>query len=130
MEEVSIDKIVSAYIKIRDAKADLTREYNKQAEDLDAQMAVLKHKIIDISKQTGVTSFSTPFGTAYRTIKREYWTNDWDSFYKFMIENSVPQVLKKAIHQSNLSEYLEANPDIHPPGLNVDSTYEVTIRRK
>ena len=130
MEEVSIDKIVSAYIKIRDAKADLTREYNKQVEDLDAQMAVLKHKIIDVSKQTGVTSFSTPFGTAYRTIKREYWTNDWDSFYKFMIENSVPQVLKKAIHQSNLAEYLEANPDIHPPGLNVDSTYEVTIRRK
>lgn len=130
MEEVSIDKIVSAYIKIRDAKSELTSEYNKKVEDLDAQMAVLKHKIVDISKQTGVTSFSTPYGVAYRTVKTQYWTNDWDSFYAFMIENKVPQVLKKAIHQSNLQEYLDSNPDVHPPGLNVDSEYEITIRRK
>ena len=130
MEEISVDKIVAAYIKIRDTKSALTSDYNKQVAELDEQMSVLKHKLVDLSKETGVTSFSTPYGTAYRTVKNRYWTNDWDSFYTFLIENRVPHVLTKAIHQTNLKEFLDEHPDVHPPGLNVDSEYEITIRRK
>lgn len=130
MEEISIDKVVAAYIKIRDTKDSLTSEYKRQAAELDEQMDTLKYKLVEISKQTGVTSFSTPYGTAYRTIKNRYWTNDWDSFYTFLHEHNAPQLLEKRIHQGNIKEFLEGNPDVHPPGLNVDSEYEITIRRK
>lgn len=126
----AIDKIVAVYIKIRNTKEEITREYDAKIADLDEQMAVLKHKLLEISKETGVTSFKTANGIAYRTIKNRYWTNDWDSFYAFMRDCGRMELLEKRIHQTNMREYLEENPEVHPPGMNVDQEYEITIRRK
>ena len=128
--DAPIEKIVAAYIKMRDTKDALYKEYTAKASEIEEQMQVLKHKLIEISKETGVTSFSTPNGVAYRTVKNRYWTNDWGSFYDFMRENGTMELLEKRIHQSNMKEFLENNPDAHPPGLNIDSEYEITIRRK
>jgi hypothetical protein len=126
----AIDKIVAVYIKIRNAKEDLTREYDGKIATLDEQMRTLKEELLKISKETGVTSFKTENGTAYRTIKNRYWTNDWESFYGFMREHGAMELLEKRIHQTNMREFLEDRPDVHPPGLNVDQEYEITIRRK
>ena len=126
----AIDKIVAVYIKIRNKKEELTREYDQKVAELDDQMATLKYKLLEISKDTGVTSFKTDHGTAYRTIKNRYWTNDWESFYGFMREHGAMELLEKRIHQTNMREFLEDHPEAHPPGLNVDQEYEITIRRK
>ena len=126
----AIDKIVAVYIKIRNAKEDLAREYDDKIAALDEQMRTLKEELLKISKETGVTSFKTVNGTAYRTIKNRYWTNDWESFYGFMREHGAMELLEKRIHQTNMREFLEDRPDVHPPGLNVDQEYEITIRRK
>jgi hypothetical protein len=128
--DVPIEKIVTVYIKMRDTKDALFKEYSAKASEIDQQMTILKHKLIEISKETGVTSFSTPNGVAYRTVKNRYWTNDWGSFYDFMREHGTMELLEKRIHQTNIKEFLEGNPDVHPPGLNIDSEYEITIRRK
>jgi len=126
----SIDKIVAVYIKIRNAKEELTREYEEKAAQLDDEMRTLKQKLLDISKETGVTKWGTEYGTAYRTVKNRYWTNDWESFYGFMREHGAMELLEKRIHQTNMREFLEDHPEAHPPGLNVDQEYEITIRRK
>jgi hypothetical protein len=128
--DIPINTIVDTYIRIRDTKDVLTNKYKAEAAELDAQMALLKHKLLDVSKETGVTSFSTSNATAYRTLKSRYWTNDWESFYGFMREHGTMELLEKRIHQMNMKEFMEQNPDAHPPGLNIDSEYEITIRRK
>ncbi|NBS70221.1 hypothetical protein EBT31_15110 [bacterium] len=130
MENAPIEKIVQAYIKIRDTKDRLYQEYKEKTDELEAQMDVLKHKLIEISKETGATSFSTPHGIAYRTVKNRFWTNDWERFYGFMRDNNAMELLEKRIHQSNMKEFMEQHPDLHPPGLNVDSEYEITIQRR
>lgn len=130
MENAPIEKIVQAYIKIRDTKDRLYQEYKEKTDELEAQMDVLKHKLIEISKETGATSFSTPHGIAYRTVKSRYWTNDWERFYGFMRDNNAMELLEKRIHQSNMKEFMDQHPDLHPPGLNVDSEYEITIQRR
>jgi len=38
--------------------------------------------------------------------------------------------MEKRIAQTNMSTFLEENPDLHPPGLNIDSRYTVVVRRK
>lgn len=130
MENAPIEKIVQAYIKIRDTKDRLYQEYKAQTEELEAQMDVLKHRLVEISKETGVTSFSTPHGVAYRTTKQRYWTNNWEEFYKMMQEHDAMSLLEKRIHQTNMKEFMEQNPDLHPPGLHIDSEYEITIQRR
>jgi hypothetical protein len=128
--DVSIDQIVSTFIKIRDARDTLQIEFEAKKAELNAQLDVLKHKLLEISKETGATSFSTPNGTAYRTVKTRYWTGDWGSFYQFMQEHGAMELLEKRIHQSNMREFLENHPDLHPVNLNVDSEYEITVKRK
>ena len=130
MEDVPIEQIVTTYIKIRDKRDRLYQEFKENTAKLDEDMQILKHKIVELSKLTGVTSFSTPTGIAYRTVKNRYWTNDWESFYAFMQEQGSMELLEKRIHQTNIKEFMDSNPEVHPPGLNIDSEYEITIRRK
>jgi len=41
----------------------------------------------------------------------------------------VPELLERRIHQTNIKQFLEENPDLLPAGLNVDSAYSITVRR-
>jgi hypothetical protein len=47
-----------------------------------------------------------------------------------MRDSGAVEILEKRIHQTNMKEFLENNPEVHPPGLNMDSEYEITIKRK
>lgn len=128
--DAPIDKIIAAFVKIRDAKETLYQTYKKESAELEEQMTVLKQKLLELSKETGATSFSTPTHVAYRKINSRYWTNDWGSFYQFLLEHEAMELLEKRIQQTNMREFLESNPDVHPPGLNVDSEYDIIVKRK
>jgi hypothetical protein len=128
--DIPIEQIVSTYIKLRDKRDMMYQDFKEKTAQIEEDMQTLKHKLVEISKETGATSFSSPSGTAYRTVKNRYWTNDWESFYGFMQDNAVMGLLEKRIHQTNMKDFMEQNPDKHPPGLHVDSEYEFTIKRK
>lgn len=128
--DVSVDKLVSVFIKMRDERDRIKRDMEKQIEDIEAQMKVVSGELLSICKETGADSFRTPFGTAYRTLKERYWTNDWESFHKFMQDNGAMELLERRIHQTNMKQFLEENPDMHPAGLQRDREYQITIRRK
>lgn len=128
--DTPIDQIVSTYIKLRDKRDMMYQDFKEKTAQIEEDMQTLKHKLVEISKETGATSFSSPAGTAYRTVKNRYWTNDWGSFYQFMQEHGAMGLLEKRIHQTSMKEFLDENPEVHPPGLHVDSEYEITIRRK
>ena len=128
--DIPIEQIVSTYIKLRDKRDMMYQEFKEKTAQLEEDMQTLKHKLVEISKETGATSFSSPSGIAYRTVKNRYWTNDWGSFYQFMQEHGAMGLLEKRIHQTSMKEFLDENPEVHPPGLHVDSEYEITVRRK
>ena len=50
--------------------------------------------------------------------------------HKFILEHKVPELLEKRVAQGNMKAFLEENPDLLPAGLNIDSEYTVTVRRK
>lgn len=127
---IAVDKLVEAYIKIRDTRDEIKREADNKMKDLEAELAVISQTLLDHFKESGIDKAGTPFGTAYRTVKSRYWTNDWESMYNFISENDAFDLLEKRIHQSNMKQFLEENPDSLPRGLNVDSEYSVVVRRK
>jgi hypothetical protein len=45
------------------------------------------------------------------------------------VEHNAPELLERRIQQTNMKQFLEENPDLHPAGLNVDRTYAITVRR-
>jgi hypothetical protein len=125
----NIDKLVDVYIKIRDARDTIRKEAEAKEAELQEQLDVIEQNILELCKNTGATSIKTEHGTAIRTVKNRYTTNDWERFYAFMFEHQAPQLLERRIQQSNMKQFLDENPDLHPAGLNVDSTYAITVRR-
>jgi hypothetical protein len=63
-------------------------------------------------------------------VKKRYWTNDWESMNKFIMEHEVPEFFEKRLNQTVVKQFLEENPDTVPPGLNVDSEYAISVRKK
>jgi hypothetical protein len=46
-----------------------------------------------------------------------------------MFEHNVPELLERRIHQTNIKQFLEENPDMLPLGLNVEAEQSITVRR-
>ena len=128
-DDISLDKLVATFIKMRDARDEIKREADDKMRDIEAQMQTVNQKILDMLSAQGADSVKTPHGTAYRTVKSRYWTNDWESLYDFIAESDAFDLLEKRIHQSNMKQFLEENPALMPKGINVDSEYQVVVRR-
>jgi hypothetical protein len=124
-----VDKLVQTYIKIRDAKDTLVREHEQALKSLTDQMEIIEQELLELCKSTGQDGGRTQHGTFTRTVKERYWTNDWDSMYRFIKEHDAPELLERRIAQANFKEFLSQNPDKLPEGINVDSRYAITVRR-
>jgi len=115
---------------MRDKHTEMSRDYQEQEKLLKDKMAKIKGALLDHCKEHNVDSVRTGEGLFFRTVKQNYWTSDWESMGKFVVEHNAPELLEKRLHQGNIKQFLEENPTLLPPGINVDSEYSVTIRRK
>jgi len=126
---ITPDTMTKTYIKIRDKRAELKAEFEQQDEILEMQINAIKSELLDYCRTQGIESVRTPSGVFYRTMKTRYWTNDWDSMNKFILENEVPQFYEKRLNQTVVKQFLEENPDVLLPGLNANSEYVITVRK-
>jgi hypothetical protein len=126
---LAVDKVAQAYISIRDARAEAKRVFEVQDEALAEQMRVLEAHMLDVCKQINADSIRTKAGTVIRSVKTRYWTNDWDSMYRLIHERQAFGLLEKRLHQTNMKQFLEENPEVLPEGLNQDKEYTVVVRR-
>jgi hypothetical protein len=127
--EVSVDKLVKIYVKIRDKRTALKGAFEAEDGGLEAQLDTIKEAILEICRKTGSEAIRTAHGTATRSVKTRYWTQDWSSMHEFIKENDALHLLEKRISQTAMKDFLENNPDKHPPGLSADSKYDITVRR-
>lgn len=125
-----LDRLVSTYIKIRDKKNELAATFAEQEKELEGKLDMVKQALLEHCKDTGIESVKTASGTFWRTQKKRFWTSDWDAMNRFIVENEAVDLLEKRIHQGNMKQFLEENPEVLPPGLNADSEYSITVRRK
>lgn len=127
--DIALEKLIRVYIKMREKKAEISQELEAKLSEMDEKMKTVKTGILDHMKEIGAESLRTDAGTVYRTVRTTYSTNDWDSMNKFILEHSVPELLEKRLHQTNMRVFLEEHPDMLPPGLNSNMEYSVTVKR-
>lgn len=128
-ETVSVDRLVAVYIKMRDKRAELLRQYEEADGAVKEQMEAVEQKLLDICKEIGADTLGSKHGKVMRSVKTRYWTSDWDSMHKFILEHQMPELLERRISQTTMKQLLEEHPGLVPPGINADSRYAVTIRR-
>jgi hypothetical protein len=129
-ENLPIDKLTRVYVKIRDAKAALAADFKQKDDELSEQLNEIKSALLDYCKSQNVESVRTEAGLVYRTVRTRYWTSDWESMHAFIVENNLPQLLEKRLNQGAVKQLLEDSPEMVPPGVNADSEYTITVRKK
>ena len=127
--QADLDSLAAVYIKMRDARDLVRREAEAKEKEITDQMSIVEQEMLEVCKSLGADSIRTPHGTIIRSVKSRYWTNDWDSMYRFIRENDAFGLLEKRLHQTHMKEFLDENPTLFPAGVNVENSYSVVVRR-
>jgi len=124
------DELVEAYLQIRTERERLLREYEVADSKLKDDMSKLEAVMLEMCNAVNADSIKTQHGTVMRKLNERYFCQDWDNFYKFVLDNEAVQLLERRIHQSNFKEFLREHVnDGLPPGVNVMREYGVSVRK-
>jgi len=129
MVDMKADEIVFAYRRIRDAINEKEEAHKEAITGLRAQQELLSAALLDLCNEQNLDSIRTPAGTVTRTVSTRYWTNDWESTYQFIKEHDAMYLVEQRIHNGNMRQFLDDNPDELPVGLQADTKYVVRVRK-
>ena len=126
---VPLEKLTAVFIKMREKRTEMAAQFKKEDGIIVAQMDQIKAALLDYCKANGINSGNTEGGQFIRSVKTKYWTSDWESMNEFIMEHKVPEFYTKSLNQTNVKQFMEENPDVIPPGLNVDAEYVMTVKK-
>jgi hypothetical protein len=129
MEQMSAEKLANIYIKIRDAKQAEEERMKAKLAEFQEQLDLISDQLLELCKNQNASSIKTDSGTIIRKLSTRYWSTDWESMHQFIKENDALGLLEQRIHQANMKQFLEENPELMPPGVQVDRKYTVVVRR-
>ena len=125
---MSINDLTQAYMNIRSERERISSEFKNQDETLKSQQVVLEQEMLKICADQGADSIRTSVGTVSRQIKNRFHILDWNSFYQFVLEQKVPQLLQKRVHETNFTDFMQGRENEGlPPGVNVAREYTITV---
>ena len=127
--DLPLDGLVLAYRTIRDTINDKESQHKEEIAELRTELDAIAAKLLGVCNDTNADSIKTAVGTVSRRIQSRYWTSDWESMYSFIGEHDAPFLLEQRIHNGNMKQFLEDNPDAFPPGLQADRKYVVHVRK-
>jgi len=124
------DELVEAYLSIRTQRERIAREYEAADAALKEDMSKLEAVMLDMCNAVNADSIKTKHGTVMRKLNERFFCQDWENFYKFVVDNEAPHLLERRIHQGNFKEYMKDHDnDGLPPGVNVMREFGVSVRK-
>ena len=126
----SVDDLSTEYIRIRTEREALKEKFDEADKVFVEQLAEIENKLVQIMLAEKTTSMSTEKNIIIKRVTKRYNPTNWDSVYRLVDKYKAFGVLHKRIHDTNMRDFLEEHPDEYPEGLNVDSRYAVTVKRK
>jgi hypothetical protein len=103
--------------------------HDEEIADLKTTFRELADELLLACNEQNVDGMRTAAGTVSRRVSSRYWTSDWESMYKFIKEKDVPYLLEQRLHNGNMKQFLQENPDEMPPGLQADNKFVIQVRK-
>lgn len=125
---MKVNEIVESYIKLRDRKAAIKKEYDDKVAKIEKVMSVAEAVLLKHFDKTGAESVKTDAGTAYKSTRTSATVADWDAFLAHVQRTEAWEMLEHRASKRAVEEYKAANDDL-PPGINWSSEQVVNVRR-
>ena len=129
-KEITPDRLTKAYIKIRAERSALSAQFKETDTKLIRQQDSIKRALLDHCDRHNTESVRTSEGLFFRSTKTRYYCEDWDLMYDFIREHNIPELFDRRLNQTNMKQFIEENPDVSPKGMNVDTEYVISVRKK
>lgn len=126
---MDIEKITSAFIRLRDARSQLKQAYEQQDKKLVEAQEKMSAQLMQFLNQSALESVKTSSGTVYREKVNKPTGADWDAIYSFIKENDAFEMLERRVKKNFVEEYMETHEGTPPPGVSVYTEYNIRIRR-
>jgi hypothetical protein len=126
----SVEDLSTEYIKIRTEREVLKEKFENEDKVFTDQLAEIENQLVQIMLADNTTSMSTEKTIIIKRVMKRYNPTNWEAVYRLVDKYKAYGVLHKRIHDTNMRDFLEEHPDEYPEGLNVDSRYAVTVKRK
>jgi predicted secreted Zn-dependent protease len=128
-ETLSVNELVGAYRKLRDAIAEHEEAHANTIKELRDKLELVTDELLTVCNEQDMDSIRTPSGTVSRRVQTRYWTNDWGAMYGFIEEHGAMHLLQKRLHNENVKQFLEENPDVLPAGLQAERKFVISVRK-
>lgn len=128
MSAVKIEDVIRKYMSLRFQKEELERATKEKVSVIKAAMEKLEVYLLQRMDDDGVTSFKTPYGTAFATEAEFASVVDWMQTLEYIKENDAFHLLEKRVNKTSVRTWMsEGNPI--PPGVNWTVKRDVGIRK-
>lgn len=125
-----MDELSVQYIKLRQQREVLAQQFKDADAVIEKDMAEIETQLLDTLNASNSNSMSTNSAVIIRTVRKRYMPSNWNAVYELIKKHDAYGLLEKRVHNGNMKDFLEEHPDEYPAGMNVDSRYAVTVRRK
>ena len=125
-----MDELSVQYIRLRQKREILKERFTAEDGELEKAMAEIEAQLLDTLNASNSNSMSTNSAVVIRTVRKRYMPSNWNAVYELIKKHDAYGLLEKRVHNGNMKDFLEEHPDEYPAGMNVDSRYAVTVRRK
>ena len=125
-----MDELSVQYIRLRQKREILKERFTAEDGELEKAMAEIEAQLLDTLNASNSNSMSTNSAVIIRTVRKRYMPSNWAAVYELIKKHDAYGLLEKRVHTGNMKDFLEEHPDEYPAGMNVDSRYAVTVRRK
>ena len=125
-----INAVVEHYVKLRDHKALLDAQHKANVAEIDAQMKNAEAFLLGHLNETGLDRMGTSAGTVYVTVKTMPSIKDRSALTDYIKATGQIELLQMRVSSTAVEEFLEHNNNQLPPGVDITTAREVSVRRK
>ena len=127
---MKLDELVANYIKLRDKKSLLKKQYDEKVAKVDAVMDKMEAIILKTFQDSGIDSARTDAGTAYISTRTSATVGSREELFQWVQEDFDERsiFLENRVSKVAVEQYKAANDDL-PPGVNFRSELVVGVRR-
>ena len=124
-----MNEIASAYVRLRDARRTLKRQYEEEDGKLKSGLEKLESIMLAHLNDCAAESVRTDSGTFYRQEQIIPSAADWKLVYDWIKENDAWDLLERRLKVGFIKEFQEAHDGSLPPGVSVYREYVVRVRK-
>ena len=127
---MKLDELVANYIKLRDKKSQLKKQYDEKVAKVDAVMDKMEAIILKTFQDSGIDSARTDAGTAYISTRTSATVGSREELFQWIQEDFEERsiFLENRVSKVAVEQFKAANDDL-PPGVNFRSEIVVGVRR-